>query len=157
MNQVKNVDQYAKSSDVKRIILICFLLLYLITGNAQIKDEANITVLKLDSLNIALAASVKSVKTARIFTIVGAGVGITGAILLIGNSVRRHNQGLESSPTSDPSLGSYMTSIGIVTVAFALPRWVRHSKHKKDIEIELLKFNPKISSSINGIGFKLKF
>jgi uncharacterized membrane protein YidH (DUF202 family) len=142
---------------VKLVFLVCFLLFFLIKGNAQIKDKSSIDELNQDSLNIALTESIKSVKTSKIFTLVGAGVGITGAILLIGDSVRRHNQGLESSPASEPSLGSYMTSIGIVTVALALPRWVRHSKHKMALEIELLKYNPIVSASINGVGLKIRF
>jgi hypothetical protein len=48
-------------------------------------------------------------------------------------------------------------ALGIVTVGLAIPTWVKGSNRKKEIEIELVKFNPPGTASINGIGLKIRF
>jgi len=48
-------------------------------------------------------------------------------------------------------------AFGLVSVGLAIPTWIRGSKRKKAIELELVKFNPPGSASINGIGLKIRF
>lgn len=137
---------------MKKLISICFLVFLASSLIAQENNISKYSELNQDQLNLALTESLHNLKTARIFTLIGTGIGITGTILLIEDSINTNNQG-----TDTPSLGSKLASIGILTVALALPRWVRHSKRKNEIELELAKFNTYGSSSINGIGIKVRF
>ena len=50
-----------------------------------------------------------------------------------------------------------MLVVGIITLGIAIPKLIIVSKRKNDIEIELVKFNPKGSASINGIGLTIRF
>ena len=134
---------------MKKLISICLLFFFTVKGNGQMKSNNNYNEFNQDSLNLALKETIMHLKTAKIFTLVGTGIGIAGAILLIEDS------GNTSADT--PSLGSSLASIGMVTVALALPRWVRHSKRKKEIELDLMNFTPHGSAAINGIGIKIRF
>jgi hypothetical protein len=137
---------------MKKSMAFFTLLLITISGNAQVNKNPELSELDQDQLNLALTESLHNLKTARIFTLIGTGIGIAGTILLIEDSINTNNQG-----TDAPSLGSKLASIGILTVALALPRWVRHSKRKNEIELELAKFNTYGLASINGIGLKIRF
>jgi hypothetical protein len=45
---------------------------------------------------------------------------------------------------------------GIIIEVFAIPTWIIGSNQKKEIELEMAKFNPPGSASINGIGLKIR-
>ena len=53
--------------------------------------------------------------------------------------------------------GVPILALGIVKVGLAIPTWIKVSNRKKEIELELVKFNFPGSASINGIGFKIRF
>jgi hypothetical protein len=148
-----------KAIIMKKIISICFLVFFAVTGNAQKHNKTNLNDLNQDQLNLALTKSLKTIKTGKILTGVGAGLGFTGGILLLDDMNKRNNNTgvLGGLPTGETAAGLLMVIGGIITEVIGIPTWIKGSKRKKDIEIELIKFNPKGSASINGIGLKIRF
>jgi len=144
---------------MKKLIPICFLAFFVVLGNAQVKNKTNLNELDQDQLNLELTKSLKKIKAAKIWTGVGAGLTITGGVLLIDDANKRHNStGMFGGlPTEETEGGIYMLVGGIVTTGLAITTWIRGSNRKKDIELELVKFNPPGTASINGIGLKIRF
>ena len=60
---------------MKKIISICFLVFFAVTGNAQKHNKTNLNDLNQDQLNLALTKSLKTIKTGKILTGIGAGLG----------------------------------------------------------------------------------
>ena len=144
---------------MKRLNAICFLVFFTITIDGQIHNNAKINELTQDQLNLALSKSIKTIKAAQIWTAVGIGLVITGSVVLVDDLNKRNSNTaiLGGLPTSETAAGILMVTGGVVTELIAIPVSIKGSKRKKDLEIELVKFNPKGSSSINGIGLKLRF
>jgi len=144
---------------MKKLISICFMAFFAVIGNAQKLNKTNLNELNQDQLNLALTKSIKTIKTCKILTGVGVGLGITGGILLINDMNKRNNNTgvLGGLPTGETAAGLLMLTGGIITEVIGIPVCIKESKRKKDIEIELIKFSPKGSASINGIGLKIRF
>jgi hypothetical protein len=144
---------------MKKLNAICFLVFFTITVHAQINNKTKFNELSQDQLDLALAKSIKTIKMAQIWTAVGIGLVITGSVVLVDdmNNRRSNTAILGGLPTSETAAGILMVTGGVVTELIAIPVSIKGSKRKKDLEIELVKFNPKGSSSINGIGLKLRF
>ena len=140
---------------MKRLISICLLLFFCSIGNAQVNNKPKLNELNQDQLNLALAKSKKTIKTGKIITFLGLGVTSIGVVMLI-------NEASELVADDNPSgnsasSGLNVAIIGGVTTWIGIPVWIAGSNRKKKIEIELVKFNPKGSVSINGIGLKIRF
>jgi hypothetical protein len=139
---------------MKKLISICLLVFFVVIGNAQVNYKMNLNELNQDQLNLALAKSLKSIKTGKTLTFIGAG------IIIIGGTIE-----LSSVPGGDDPEevlnkvlgGSLILTCGVVVAAIGIPIWAIGSNRKHKIEIELVKFNPKGSASINGIGLKIRF
>jgi hypothetical protein len=53
--------------------------------------------------------------------------------------------------------GAYVALAGGLTVYTGIPIWIVGESKKKRIELQLAKFKPPGSSSINGVGLKIRF
>ena len=137
---------------MKKLISICLLVFLTVLSNAQENNKPKLNELNLDQLNLELTKSLKKIKAAKIWTGVGAGLGITGGLLLHYGSQQSGWDGMGPSVS-----GGFIMAFGLVSVGLAIPTWIRGSKRKKAIELELVKFNPPGSASINGIGLKIRF
>ena len=144
---------------MKKSIAICLLIFFTVIGYAQVNNKPKLNELEQDQLNLELTKSLKKIKSAKIWTGVGAGLAITGGVLLIDDANKRHNQTgwLSGLPSDETGAGALMLAGGIIIEVFAIPTWIIGSNRKKEIEIELVKFNPPGSASINGIGLKIRF
>jgi hypothetical protein len=113
----------------------------------------------VSSLNPALAKELKTIKRAKIYTGVGAGLGITGGILLIDDMNKRNNNTgiLGNLPTGETAAGILILVGGIITEFIAIPIWIINSNKKKRIELEMVKFKSPGSASINGVGIRIRF
>ena len=140
---------------MKRLISICLLLFFVVTGNGQVNDKPKLNELNQDQLNFALAKSKTTIKTDKIVTFIGLGVTSIGAAMLISEAGKLVTDDNPSGNTA--SSGLNVAIIGGVTTWIGIPVWIAGSNRKKKIEIELVKFNPKGSASINGIGLKIRF
>jgi hypothetical protein len=144
---------------MKKLIAICFLTLFVAPGFAQVKNKKNLNELNHDQLNLELTKSINKITAAKTWTGIGAGLGIIGGALLIDDANKRHKSTdfLGGLPTEETGGGVLMLVGGIITLGFAIPTWIKASNRKKDIELELIKFRPIGSASINGIGIKIRF
>ena len=77
---------------MKKIITICLLLFFTVTGNAQRNNKKNIDELNQDQLNLELTKSLKKIKAAKIWTGVGAGLGITGGIIIYSGTKKYNSE-----------------------------------------------------------------
>jgi hypothetical protein len=59
---------------MKKLNAICFLVFFTITVPAQINNKTQFNELSQDQLNLALAKSIKTIKAAQIWTVVGIGL-----------------------------------------------------------------------------------
>jgi hypothetical protein len=144
---------------MKKLITICFLTFFVATGNAQVKKKKDLNELNQVQLNLELTKSLKKITAAKTWTGIGVGLGIIGGAFLIDDANKRHNstEMFGGLPTSETEGGILVLAGGIITIGFAIPTWIKASNRKKDIEFELVKFNPPGSASINGIGLKIRF
>jgi hypothetical protein len=144
-----------KAKIMNRLISICFLLFFVVTGNAQVNNKPKLNELTQDQLNLSLTKSKKTIKTGIILTIVGLGVTITGAAIIVNEANKA-----PTGPVFDENIdltGYYVTIIGGAIILAGIPVWIVGASKKNKIELELVKFNPKGSASINGIGLKVRF
>lgn len=140
---------------MKKLFAICLLLFIAVLCNAQNNNKPKYNELNHDQLNIAFKQASEAVKTGKILTFIGAGAFVTGSIIFsngLGDLV-------EGSSTTENKLGGgyALIIVGMASTITGAIVW-GHNKKKKDyIELELVKFNPKGSASINGIGIKVRF
>ena len=147
--------QFTKANPMNRLISICLPLFIVVIGNAQVITKPKLNELNQDQLNLALVKSKKTIKTGKIVTFIGLGVTSIGVAILVseaGKQVTDDNPGGNTA-----SSGLNVAIIGGVTTWIGIPVWLAGLNRKKKIEIELVKFNPKGSVSINGIGLKIRF
>jgi hypothetical protein len=140
---------------MKKLISICLLLFLVVCVNAQEKSKSKYSEFNQDQLNLALKQASKSIKTGKILTFVGAAAFTTGVIIFASGV----EDALNSSSNSSAKLGGgYALFLGgFVSTLIGIPVWIVGASKKNKIELELVKFNPKGSSSINGIGLKIRF
>ena len=142
-----------------KLIVICFLVFFAISSNAQINNKTDIRELNQDQLNLALAKSLQTIKGGKILTGVGAALGITGSVL-IGIGINKSNNStdpLGGLPSDETVAGSFILIGGITTAGIGIYTWTKGLNRKKEIEIELVKFKPTGLASTNGIGIRIRF
>jgi uncharacterized protein (DUF39 family) len=144
---------------MKNLIPICFLLFFALSGNAQVNNKTNFKELNQDQLNLALAQSLRTIKTGKTLTIIGGSVFIVGYIISysgINGALTDNSDNLDKNLSRTIGGALLATGGGIVAI-IGIPIWITSANRKDKIEIELVKFNPKGSASINGIGLKIRF
>jgi hypothetical protein len=134
---------------MKRLISICFLLFFVVIGNAQVNKKPKLNELNQDQLNLALTKSEKTIKTGAILTFAGPVVTAIGGLIAINNG--------DILNENTAKTGAYMIIIGGATMVTGITVWIVGASKKHKIELELVKFNPPGTASINGIGFKIRF
>jgi hypothetical protein len=137
---------------MKKLISICFLLFFVYTGNAQENNKSKWSELNQDQLNLALTKSKKTIKTGKIITFSGLGVYCIGYIMAMGP-----NQSPDPSYDNNSDAGSVIAVIGGIISYAGIIVWAVGATKKYNINLELAKFNPPGSASINGIGLKIRF
>jgi len=144
---------------MKKLISICLLVFLTVLCNAQENNKPKLNELNQDQLNLELTKSLKKIKAAKIWTGVGAGLGITGGIIIYSGTKKYNSEESSGIVNFNEGLifGIPILALGIVTVGLAIPTWIKGSNRKKEIEIELVKFNPPGAASINGVGLKIRF
>ena len=144
---------------MRKLISICLLVFLTVLCNAQENNKPKLNELNQDQLNLELTKSLKKIKAAKIWTGVGAGLGITGGIIIYSGTKKYNSEESSGIVNFNEGLifGIPILALGIVTVGLAIPTWTKASKRKTDIELELVKFNSPGSASINGIGIKIRF
>lgn len=140
---------------MKKLISICFLLFLVVTGNAQENKKPEWSELNQDQLNLALTKSKGTIKTGKILTFVGFGVAGIGGLIVIGAGTMSLIDGSDNSDSATTGLGLFIA--GGITMYIGIPVWIVGATRKKNITLELVKFNPPGSASINGIGLKMRF
>ena len=144
---------------MKKLISICLLVFLTVLCNAQENNKPKLNELNQDQLNLELTKLLKKINAAKIWTGVGAGLGITGGIIIYSGTKKYNSEESSGIVNFNEGLifGIPILALGIVTVGLAIPTWTKASKRKTDIELELVKFNSPGSASINGIGIKVRF
>jgi hypothetical protein len=141
---------------MKKLISICFLLFFVVIGNAQVNNKTSINELNQDQLNLALKHSSKTIKTGKILTFIGAGAVIVGVVIVSTIPIEDIFK-LDNSARTKAVTGEILFIGGCVSAVTGIPVWIVGANKKNKIELELVKFNPKGSASINGIGLKIYF
>ena len=129
---------------MKKLISICFLLFFVAIGNAQVNKKSKWSELNQDQLNLALTHSTKTAKTGKILTLSGLCVATIGIVMALPFSLGNDD-------------GIIVFGAGIISTSIGIPVWIVGGAKKKNITLELAKFNPKGSASINGVGLKIDF
>jgi|WetSurSiteA1Bulk_404760.scaffolds.fasta_scaffold43474_1 hypothetical protein len=135
---------------MKKLISIWFLLFFVVTGDAQVNKKTKWSELNQDQLNLALKHSIKTIKTGKILTFVGLGVASIDMALAFAGGFGKSNG------NSSQYTGSLVPA-GIITMYVGITVWIVGATKKKNISLELVKFNPTGSASINGAGLKIRF
>jgi hypothetical protein len=121
-----------------------FTIFFTVSGNAQVKAKPKLNELSLDELKIALGHSNKTIRTGKILTLTGLGVSGVGFIIMARNS--DSSAGLAS--------GYYTWIAGNITWLIGLPIWISGSSKKNKIMLEMIKFIPLGSTSMELISQK---
>ena len=103
--------------------------------------------LNQDKLNITLEQSKKKVWAGRILTVGGFSAAFIGISML----------DREETFTNQYIAGGYMFFFGTVSMVIWISLWIGGAVKRNNIKLEMVKFNPPGSASINGIGLKLRF
>jgi hypothetical protein len=137
---------------MKKLISIWFLFFFIAIGNAQENKKSKWSELNQDQLKIALKKSSRTVKIGKILTFSGAGIET------IAWGLAWSEQG-KAGPNyhNKMVIADYALYAGVITLYTGIPLWIVGSIKKKIITFELVKFNPTGSTSINGIGLKIRF
>jgi hypothetical protein len=140
---------------MKKLISICFLLFFVTTGNTQVNTKPQLNELSQDQLNLALTKSKKTIKTGKILIYTGAGVEGLGVAIILGSLLADFDKGTLDYNTGKGGYIIMCCGVGISLIG--LPVWIVGASKKHKITLELAKFNPPGSASINGIGLKMRF
>ena len=136
---------------MKKLISICFLLFFVVIGNAQENKKSKWSELNQDQLNLALKHSLKTIKTGKILTFSGLGLAFIGSAL-----AWSHQGGGSHSHDNMVSIEDNALLAGGIIMYIGIPVWIVGATQKKNITLELVKFNPTGSASINGVGLKIR-
>jgi hypothetical protein len=137
---------------MKKLILICFLLLFVAIANAQENKKSKWSELNQDQLNLALKHSSITSKAGMVLTFAGGGA----AIIDFARFFIESGGGGKKTYTKTPELSGFFYA-GLITLHTGIPLWIVGSIKKNIITLELVKFNTTGSASINGIGLKIRF
>jgi len=140
---------------MKKLISICFLLFFVVTGNAQLNTKPQLNELNQDQLNHALTKSIKTINTGKILTFTGVGVSCLGLAIVMGTLLG----GIETGTLNDNTgqAGAIIMCAGGGISLIGIPVWIVGASKKHKITLDLVKFNPPGSASLNGIGLKIRF
>jgi len=140
---------------MKKLIFVLLLILFALSVNAQ-----GVSSLNQDQLNLALKKSQNLLGTGATVTVVGTVTGIVGLVMyfngLTGISSSNNYSGIDDNFNKSMK-GVIVGLVGGGVACIGLPLWIMGAINKNEIEIALVKFNPKGSTSINGIGLKIRF
>jgi hypothetical protein len=134
---------------MKKLVSICFLLFFVVTGNAQEIKKSKWSELNQDQLNLALERSIKTIKTGKILTFSGLGFAFIGSMIAWSGQGRH-----DDNTTLD---GSNAAVAGVIMGYTGITVWIVGASKKKNIQLELAKFKTNGSASINGVGLKVRF
>ena len=109
-----------------------------------------------EQLNLALKHSSKTIKTGKILTFIGAGAVIVGVVIVSTIPIKDILK-LDNKAKTKAVTGEILFMGGCVPTVIGIPVWIVSANKKNKIELELVKFNPKGSASINGTGLKIYF
>ena len=127
-------------------------IIFTLKANAQIDSKTNLSELNQDQLKLALESSTGNMWVGKIMIGIGIGMIIPGGIMV--SDGRSKN---DIGPSHETVSGLYLLGGGLLFELVGIPTFLIGSNRKTKIEIELAKFNPKSSASINGIGLKINF
>jgi hypothetical protein len=147
---------------MKKLTLVLLIVCFAFSVNAQWYynsfNVSNINDLNQDQLNLSLTKANKSIKTGQIMTGVGGGVCIIGAIMYssgLNNMASSTTYSGINEGLNKGTAGAYIAGAGGIIASIGIPIWISGFMRKSDIEVTLVKFKP--TSSINGIGLKIRF
>jgi hypothetical protein len=105
------------SNIMKKLISICFLTFFVFAVNAQINNKTKISELNKNQLSLALEKSLKTINKGEILTFVGLGLGVTGGVVLLDDSNKRHNSTgfLSGLPTAETGAVILLVSGAVIT------------------------------------------
>ena len=108
-----------------------------------------------DQLNLALAQSLRTIKTGKTLTFIGIGSAALGGIIFatsinLDDGWSGFEKGLQKA-----TIGALLFDAGIISAAVGIPIWIVGSSRRNKIEINLAKFGP--SASVNGVGVRITF
>jgi hypothetical protein len=137
---------------MKNLITICLLLFLVVTGNAQEKSKSKYSELNQDQLNLALTKSKRTIKIGKILTYSGLGFTSIGWVLPF-SDFGKHDDNTDATAAA----ADFFFTAGLITMSIGIPVWIVGATKKRNITLELVKFYPPGSASINGIGLNIRF
>ena len=140
---------------MKKLVSICLLLFIVVIGNAQVNDKPKLNELNQDQLNLAFKRAKNTATTGIILTSVGTVVASIGMVMAINEGVKWVAG--ENSDENTVTAGTSAMIVGGITALIGIPVWIVGASKKKNIQLELAKFNTPGSASIYGIGLKIRF
>ena len=140
---------------MKKPISICFLFCFMVIINAQVNTKQKLNELNQDQLYFALRKSQKTINTGKILIYTGAGVEGLGIAIILVDLLVDFDKGTLDNNTGKVGYITMCCGAGISFVG--LPICIGGAIRRHKIRLELAKFNPPGSASINGIGFKMRF
>jgi hypothetical protein len=140
---------------MKKLFTVCLFVTFVVTINAQVNSKPKLNELDKDQLNLALKKSKTTVAVGKVLTFGGAFVGSVGMIMAMAAGVKSLEDG--SDNTDQALSGATAMIVGSCATLIGIPVWIVGASKKKKIMLELAKFNPPGSASINGIGLKIRF
>jgi len=127
------------------------MLFFVVIGNGQENKKSKWSELNQDQLQLALEHSKKTIKTGKILTFLGIGLVSIDVARVFGGGF-----GKKSNVSSPNDVGGIFVA-GVITMYTGIPVWIVGATKKKNITLELAKFNLSGSASINGIGLKIRY
>jgi hypothetical protein len=143
---------------MKAIVFILLVEICTVSLNAQSKIEWEFEQMKQDQLNHSLSVAKSTTAVGKVFTLGGFGVQCVGVVLLATSPTEfdpNYPGNLLYATTDWRGGGVYLT--GLLFTVIGIPVWISGAIQKNRIKLELVKFYPPGSASINGIGLKVRF
>jgi hypothetical protein len=138
---------------MKKSIIVSFLIFFTLIGNGQVNKKSYYSELNQDQLNHALQKAKNNITAGVILTVIGLSSVFTGTVLLTEGAVA---DDLDKS-VDMIFAGTFIDIGGGIITLIGIPVWVIGADKKRRIKIELVKFNPTRSTSINGVGLTIRF
>lgn len=108
----------AKAKIMNRLVSICLLLFFVVTGNAQVNNNPKLNELNQDQLNFALMRSKKTTITGIILTFSGLGVAIIGDRIMVDEASKWPGDNYNETRANT---GAAMLIIGGATMCIGIP------------------------------------